>query len=269
MAVEVAHVRIVAEFVPARRRDPEVADDLAVAEPPGAGCQRRDPAHAKSVDDDERAVSQCDQRHQWADGTGDPAGDSGWGTGSVQAGETEALPDPSQRRRDCAQSGRELAGRCAVRTAAGSGAVRVSPAANRGVRHGTGEVSGKLAEPDDRRRRRGRRGSRGEQWRETKPWRQATQEPAAVPTGRGIDAGMRSEPDEHPRSRRDDGADVGGGVGGGYESVADGEALGVVVKSGAETADQRRKADPTREESIAESGGGCAADGGEHLTRER
>src|SRR5579883_93095 len=67
MAVKTSPPRPAQQLVPTHGGNPSGADILAAAGSACAGCLDLHPAHAKGVDSDECAISECDQRSEWND----------------------------------------------------------------------------------------------------------------------------------------------------------------------------------------------------------
>src|SRR5262252_961570 len=86
VVAEIAHLRAAEQFVPTRLRDPSASNLLAATSRTRARRGHLHSANAKGADSDERAISQRDQRYQWADRTGDHTCDCDRGARSRKAG---------------------------------------------------------------------------------------------------------------------------------------------------------------------------------------
>src|SRR5450432_203089 len=266
VAEETAQLWTVAEFVPAAGGDPHDPDDMAAAGPARGGGRASDPAYAESVDHDERAVGQRSERRQWSHGASHHWSDLKGGAGPVPVGEDEGLSGEGQRGGNCAESGGYLAGRHAVRVAAGGGRLRLLPQADGRVRPAIAAVPEGPAEPIHRGEAGGsggvrQWGGRGQEGAQEEEAGQATQERAGIRSGSGTSAPVWSQSDDDRRGEADDDHDLRIRVGDGYESVENGGSPGVVADAGSAAADQRGQGDQARAEPVQEPGGGSLADG--------
>src|SRR6266566_1302111 len=147
VALETPYLWAVEELVPTVGGDSPCAHDLAIARTACAGGGTGNPAYAKGVDHDERANRQHHQRSEWSNRTNHRSSHSEGRAGPLQTGPDEGVSDTSQPRRDCAQSGGELATIRIVRVAASGRGLRFHKAADRRLRPAVTGVPGGIAGP--------------------------------------------------------------------------------------------------------------------------
>ena len=125
VATAAAHLRPAVGGFPTRRGDPTLTQLPAAAGHAGAVRGPTYPAHAESLDPDERKTPPRHQRYHRQDRHGHHGGNRGWPTGPATTGAI-ARPQDQGRRGDHRQvAARPLAGRAHLRADPGPGAVPV------------------------------------------------------------------------------------------------------------------------------------------------